>query len=352
MNVIRSSFDMFYDGIKPIVFRLTDSDPQKAHELFAFLCKFLHKGHLERLILNNDSNDFHPSFELSNAAGFNKNGDFPPTTLQYLGFDRVVVGTVTNDQWDGNPRPTIRRYPATESMVNWMGLPGDGVRVVAQKLADYGDHKVPITINFMSTPGKQGDELLKDLEGTILATRDLPYVDRFELNVSCPNTHAKSGAMDVRGENLLMLDAMLGIVETYVHTQQKIYFKVSPNSIPADVDDTTDIAKNHRVNGIVTANTSTKHDRGYILVSPEVNGKVVGGASGNAVYDESLETQKLYDIKRRELDQDWKLIACGGINSLKRTKERLENGAEGIQIYTPLVFSGPKLVRQLKEYRG
>ena len=50
-----------------------------------------------------------------------------------------------------------------------------------------------------------------------------------------------------------MLDAMLGVAEAYVHPQQEIYLKVSPNSTPADVDDTTDIAKNHRVNGIVTA---------------------------------------------------------------------------------------------------
>jgi len=343
---------MFYDGIKPIVFRLTDSDPQKAHELFAFFCKSLHIGRLEKLVLDNGNNSLHPPFELSNAAGFNKNGDFPPTVLHYLGFDRVVVGTVTNDQWDGYPRPTIRRYPATESMVNWMELPGDGANVVAQKLADYGDHRVPITINFASTPEKQGDELLKDLEGTMLATRDLPYVDRFELNVSCPNTHTKNGAMGAREENIRMLDAMLGVVETYARSQQEIYLKVSPNSTRADVDDTADIAKNHRVNGIVTANTSTKHDRRYIPVSPEINGKQVGGASGNAVYDESLETQKLYDAKRRELGQVWKLIACGGINSLKRVKERVEHGAEGIQILTPLIFSGTKLVRQLRAYRG
>lgn len=352
MDAIRYSFDMFYDGIKPLVFRWTDKDPQKAHELFTFFCKFLHNGHLEKFVLDNESNNFHPPFELSNAAGFNKNGDFPPSVLHYLGFDRVVVGTVTNNKWNGNPRPTMRRYPATESMVNWTGLPGDGARIVAQKLADYGNHRVPITINFMSTPMKQGDELLKDLEGTMLATRDLPCVDRFELNVSCPNTPAKSGVMDAREENLQMLDAMLRVVETYAYPQQEIYFKVSPDSTQADVDDTADIAKNHKVNGIVTANTSTKHDRKYISVSPEFNGKQVGSVSGNAVYTESLETQKLYDVKRKELGQDWKLIACGGINSLNKVKERLEHGAEGIQIYTPLVFSGPKLVRQLRAYKG
>jgi len=181
--------------------------------------------------------------------------------------------------------------------------------------------------------------------------QDLPYVDRFELNVSCPNTHAKSGAVNAREENLRMLDAMLNLAETYARPQQEIYFKVSPNSTQEDVDDTADIAKKYRVTGIVTTNTSTKHDKRYIPVSPKVNGKQVGGASGNAVHDESLETQKLYDAKRRELGQDWKLIACGGVNSFEKVAARLEHGAVGIQVYTPLVFSGPKLVRQLRAYK-
>jgi len=46
---------------------------------------------------------------------------------------------------------------------------------------------------------------------------------------------------------------------------------------------------------------------------------------------------------------DLKIIACGGINSVERLNERLSNGATEIQIYTPLIFKGPKLLRKLKE---
>src|SRR3989344_5450341 len=348
MDIIRTGFDNFYDWIKPFVFRATNEDPQKAHEWFVGLCNSLHNLCLEKIVLDNKNNYIGPSFELSNAAGFNKNGDFPPSVLNYLGFNRVVVGTVTYDRWSGNPRPTIKRYPETESMVNWMGLPGEGAEIVSQKMLNYGFHRIPITINFMSTPQKQGDELLKDIEGTILNTRDLPYVDRFELNVSCPNTHSKTGKMDAREENLRMLDAMLKVVEDNVYPDQEIYLKISPDSSEADVNDTTDVAKNYRVNGFVTTNTTTKHDRKYISVSPIVDGKQVGGASGNAVYEDSLRVQKLYYNKKKEFKKDWKLIACGGINSLERVVERLENGAIGIQIYTPLIFSGPKLIRQMR----
>ncbi|MBI2667646.1 hypothetical protein HYX17_02640 [Candidatus Woesearchaeota archaeon] len=351
MDTIRVAFDLFYDLIKPVVFKLTDKDPQTAHELFIKFCKLIHRFGLEELILDNKRNNSILPFELSNAAGFNKNGDIPPTVLNFLGFERVVVGTVTYDRWDGNPRPTIRRYPETESMVNWMGLPGVGAKEVAQRLASYGNHGVPITINIMSTPGKQGNELLRDLEGTILSTRNLNYVNRFELNVSCPNTHGKSGEMDARDENLRMLDYMLKVMDKCLHHYQEAYFKVSPDSTSADIDDTINVAKEHNIRGVVIGNTTTQHNKKYIPISPMINGKQVGGASGNAVYTNSLKVQKAYDKKIKDIGKDWKLIVCGGINSLERLSDRLMYGANGIQIYTPLVFSGPKLLRELRGYK-
>ncbi len=350
MDVIRSAFDIIYDRIKPIVFKITENDPQQAHEVFTLFCRLLYTSHLERLVLNNRDNKLRPGFELSNAAGFNKNADIPPTVLKHLGFDRVVFGTITYDPWDGNTRPTIRRYADTESMVNWMGLPGDGAQIIAERIAGYEYHEVPTTINFMSTPQKQGDKLLKDLEETILATRDLPYVDRFELNISCPNTHSGSGKIDTRKENLRMLDSMMKVVDTNVYPLQKIYVKVSPDSTQADVNDTVDVARAHRVNGIVTTNSTTKHDRRYIPVSPQVDRKKVGGASGDAVYESSLRVQKMYEAKINEIGLNWKIIACGGNKSLQRIYERRMNGAVGIQIYAPLIFSGTKLLRELRRY--
>lgn len=155
MNFLREAFDSFYDTIQPIVFSRTNHDPEKAHELFIWFCRILYKTKLEKLVLDNDTNKSNPSFEISDAAGFNKNGDIPPSVLHYLGFDRAVIGTVTADYWKGNPRPRCVRFPKTESMVNWQGLPGIGAEAVAEKLATYS-HTIPLTINFMATPKKKG----------------------------------------------------------------------------------------------------------------------------------------------------------------------------------------------------
>lgn len=344
MNLMRKNFDNFYDLMKPLIFKLTEKDPGKAHDLFVRFSQVLHFTGLERFVLDNEANKINSGFEISNAAGFNKNGNISPSFLKYLGFDRVVVGTITGDSWKGNPRPNIARYPETESLVNWMGLPGIGAEKVAQQLQKFGKHKVPLTINLMSTPEKTGDEVLRDLEKTMIVSRDIPYVDRFELNISCPNTHTKSGEIDAREEYQRQLGGMIKVVSSYLHPNQELYLKVSPDLTEEDVESIVLISSNS-VDGFITTNTTTNHDKEYILQSP---GK--GGASGNAVYRNSLRVQRLFYEQIK--DTDSKLIACGGINSMERLEERQSFGAEEFQIFTPLIFSGPRLLRKFRDYKG
>jgi dihydroorotate dehydrogenase len=46
------------------------------------------------------------------------------------------------------------------------------------------------------------------------------------------------------------------------------------------------------------------------------------------------------------------IIACGGINSTKRASERtLYAECDKIQIFTPLIFEGPRLLRKLRTAR-
>ena len=343
MDILRKGFDGFYDLMKPLIFKTTAKDPEKAHGLFVSCCKILHKFRLENLILDNNANyNNNWDSEISNAAGFNKNAEIHPDVLKYLGFDRVVIGTVTNDVWDGNPRPRAKRFSETESLVNWMGLPGIGAKRVAERINDFGDCDIPLTINLMSTPGKQGYELLKDLEGTITEMDGLHFIDRYTLNISCPNTHGSGGGIDAREEYKQQLGRMLETVRGVMKEDQELYLKVSPDLDEKGVEDILEIVGPYNVQGFVVANTTTNHKSEYINNSP---GK--GGASGNAVYDESLRVQKLFADKMES--GEGKIIACGGINSLGRLNQRLSIGnTREVQLYTPLIFSGTRLLRELR----
>jgi len=345
MEIIRKGFDTFYDIIKHPVFLATQHDPEIAHELFIGFCRVLHKTGLDKIVLDNPTNQFDCGFQISPAAGLNKDGKIHPQTIRYLGFDRSVIGTVTGEYCEGNPRPRIKRYPSTESIVNWKGLPGEGAKRIRQRLEGYGEHTVPLTINLMATPGKIKDDALRDLETTMGELRKIPKVDRFELNISCPNTRNPDGSLDARDEYQRQAGDMMGLVYSLLLPEQELDVKLSPDMNLNDIEHITPVLVKQKVKRIVIGNSTTNHNPNYIPDSP---GK--GGASGNAVYEDSLRTQKkFYEIIKKD-NLPLEIIACGGINSPERVEQRLKYGSKEIQMLTTLIFSGYSLLKTIREY--
>lgn len=337
MDVLRDGFDGFYDLIKPVVFKLTKKNAKIAHKLFVGSLRGLRACRLSELVLDSSTNYIKGPCEISNAAGFVKDAEIDPRDMKLLGFDRVVVGTVTYDYNEGNSGQTIWRFPETKSLVNREGLPGVGEEGIARRLYGYGYHGVPLTISLMATPGKSGDALLYDLEKTALSFRDVPYVDRFELNISCPNIKRDG----VRLKNVVSPGEMIDAVKGSIFSRQELYVKVSPDSSCLEHDKLIEIGERFGVDGYVTTNTTKRHDPKYITEELEE-----GGASGDAVWVASIGTQKYF---AERVGDDVELIGCGGVRSAERMRERLSIGnCKEIQIFTPVIFEGTGLLRKLR----
>ena len=45
-----------------------------------------------------------------------------------------------------------------------------------------------------------------------------------------------------------------------------------------------------------------------------------------------------------------KIIASGGVMSVEDFKEKIDSGADLVQIYTGFIYEGPKLVRDINKY--
>ena len=277
------------------------------------------------------------TFGLSNAAGFNKNGLIPPEFLAYLGFNRMVVGTVTHERWEGNPRPRIQSFPKTQSIVNWMGIPGFGSQRVAEILSAYHQPSIPITINLASTPNKIGDDVLADLEGTITDTKR--FANRFELNISCPNIDD-----DYQHELYTILSFVVSKLDAC-----PLYIKVSPDLRIQDVRNILDVVAHVKIDGIVGVNTTTR----YRFNRTSIN-HTHGGASGRVLKARARMVQRyfIHEINTRGLALAY--ISCGGIDSVSEVKKRIYHGASEIQIYTPLLFHGYALLRNIRlaHYKG
>lgn len=340
MNFLRKRVEKWYEKNRDRIFEKTKDDPELAHEDFVRRSRLIDRFGLSNLLLDNNSNYLCSLIELSNAAGFNKNGLIPPKFLEYLGFDRIVVGTVTHEAYSGNPKPRMWRFSSTESLVNWLGLPGQGSKQVARNL-DYFGHHSPVTINLTSTPGKTGKDILYDLKKTILDLRDSSFVDRWELNISCPNTSCDIGT-NSRKEYIDDLKKMCETVYSNFGCHQEMDVKVSPDLDEDSVDSIIEASKEINIRNFTTANTTTFHDPKYIWASPKK-----GGASGRAVYDRAFRVQKMFEERLKE---EQGINACGGIDSVKRLTERLTKNVTGIQIFTPLIYKGPKIVREFRRH--
>lgn len=328
MEAIRNIIDSIYFVTKHLFFLINEN---KAHRLFTSFSQITVKLGLEKILFDNKDNYKDSLIPISNSAGFNKNGDIPLNFLKYLGFDRIVVGSVTAEPYSGNPEPNIKRFKKTESMVNWMGLPGKGAEYVAEKIQLYNS-SVPVTINLVSTP--ETNKPLEDLAKTVQLTRDIANIDRYELNISCPNKEKISNYKEV-------LKEQIEVIKSEKRKTQIIYVKVSPDLNENEIDIILETLYDNKVKGITTTNTTALHDPKYITKN-----LAKGGASGNAVYNKSLETQKKF--YERNTNSSLNIIACGGIDSEERLMERIRYGASEIQIFTPLIFKGPKLIRKLR----
>src|SRR5579859_5366584 len=119
---------LFNAIIRPALFRLSASDPEKAHHwvmnglTFAsrssLLLKIIEAGNAYRNpVLERDLFGLHFPNPVGLAGGFDKNGLALPS-LAALGFGFLEAGTVTRHQQPGNERPRIFRCSADHALIN------------------------------------------------------------------------------------------------------------------------------------------------------------------------------------------------------------------------------------------
>jgi dihydroorotate dehydrogenase len=255
------------------------------------------------------------------AAGFDKTGE-RLDALGRLGFGFVVGGTFTRAPRTGNPKPRIARYRARESMVNAMGLPNPGAEAAARGLA-----QVPRTRpRFASI----ADEAVED---AVIAHSLLePHLDAVELNASCPNV---SWGRDRDNEaHLAKLLRELG-----ARRRRPLFVKLPPFRTDVERDvvlSLARIAQEGGADGLTCSNTRPVADR-HLAVSR-------GGLSGRALFDDTL---RIVGEVHRATGGTFPISACGGVTSAGEALACLEAGATTVQIYTGLIYQGPRIVGRI-----
>ncbi len=266
------------------------------------------------------------------AAGFDKNGKLTEVVGE-IGFGFAEIGSVTARASKGNPQPRLFRLVEDEALINRMGLNGDGAEVVAERLQS-AKFSLPVGLNIAKTndPAISGDKAVEDVLETFAQIKHLPlaYVT---LNVSCPNTREAQLAES----NLFA--TIVSEVQKANNRSLPIFVKLSPDSSDELIAKTVECAKANNLRGFVCTNT-TNTRAGLKTDQAKLAQIGQGGLSGPPLKNLALSLcDKVYRLKEPAQE----IIACGGIASGEDAYQFIRRGAQVVQIYTALVFSGPGL---------
>lgn len=256
------------------------------------------------------------------AAGYDKDG-VAWRALAGLGFGHVEIGTVTPLPQPGHPRPRIHRYPDHQALINRMGFPSEGAEEVAHRIDGRRPHGVVLGVSIGPNAATPTERRIDDY--LTLVDRFRPLADYLAVNVSSPNT---AGLRELEGAPL---ETVLTAVRQRA-TDTPVLVKLSPdlNDVAAAVAAT----ERAGIAGIIMGNTT--------LARPGFEGDTpAGGVSGAP-----LGPLALAALGRVISATRLPVIACGGIMNGTDAAQRFAAGAALVQIYTGLVYRGPRLVRE------
>lgn len=331
-----------YEGlIKRLLFQM---DAENAHHLTArwlgspLLGPFFPKNPLpkgiERDVFSADLCGIPLENPIGLAAGFDKDAKLLPH-LHRFGFGFVEIGTVTAKAQVGNPKPRLFRLPEDQALINRMGFNNDGADAAAERLKGYSA-RFPVGGNIGKSKVTPLEKAHEDYAYSLKALT--PYVDYFVVNVSSPNT-----------PNLRKLQAkeplaeLLRFLKSEDDSGKPLLLKIAPDLTDTALEDIVEVAETCGVEGVIATNTTISRE-GLKSGKQLLDSMGAGGLSGYPLKSRSLE---VLSFLRKNLPANIRLVGVGGIFSGKDVFERIYAGADCVQIYTGLVYRGPKTVALL-----
>ncbi|MDA9168974.1 quinone-dependent dihydroorotate dehydrogenase [Crocinitomicaceae bacterium] len=273
------------------------------------------------------------------AAGFDKNASMF-NDLAYCGFGFIEIGTVTPLGQPGNEKPRLYRLKEDVGIINRMGFNNDGVDNALKNLK-IKKTKLIIGGNIGKNKSTPNEEATQDYIKSFNALFDV--VDYFVVNVSSPNT-PNLRALQER-EPLTELLKSLQLENAKQAERKPILLKIAPDLTDAQLDDIIEIVQEVRLDGVIATNTTISRD-GLKTSNDRIESIGAGGLSGKPVRARSTEVIRYLATKSNKA---FPIVGVGGIHSAEDALEKMDAGADLVQLYTGFVYEGPKLVKDINK---
>ena len=168
-------------------------------------------------------------------------------------------------------------------------------------------------------------------------------MDYFAVNVSSPNTPNLRELQDKKP--LTEILESLQKINLQKKNPKPILLKIAPDLSAAQLDEIVEIVKQTGIQGVIATNTSITRDH-LKTEKSEVDRAGAGGLSGLPIKDRSTEVIRYIAGKS---NKEFVIIGVGGIHSAEDAVEKLDAGADLVQVYTGFIYEGPSLVRKINK---
>lgn len=330
-----------YPVLRPLLFSL---NPETAHEVTLKLLQATHITGLNALLYSGIADKPITAMGLTFknpvglAAGLDKNGDYIDA-LASLGFGFVEIGTVTPRPQSGNPKPRLFRLPEHEAIINRMGFNNLGIDHLLTQVQQ-SRYSGILGINI----GKNADTPIENATDDYLCglRKAYPAASYITINISSPNT--KNLRQLQQGDEIKSLLATLKEEQLKLQQQHERYVpiavKIAPDLTDEEISHIARLLLEFSIDAVIATNTTIARD----MIADHPLANETGGLSGAPVKHKST-----YVVQglAAELHGKLPIIAAGGILSAEDAQEKLLAGACLVQIYSGLIYRGPKLIADI-----
>ena len=286
------------------------------------------------------------------AAGLDKNARCIDA-WQAMGFGFVEVGTVTPLAQPGNPKPRMFRLPQAQALINRLGFNNQGLESFLNNVSratfrQHSEQPMLLGLNIgknAATPiERANDDYLTCLSAVY------PHADYVTVNISSPNTkNLRQLQTDEAFTSLLQMLQQRRRELADMHGKQvPVFIKIAPDLDDLQLQQVCDSLRSvcmqgeemtDQAWGVIATNTTLSRD----AVQGLAHADQAGGLSGAPVREAS---NRVIRHLRRELGAGFPIIGVGGVMTAADALEKIQSGADLVQIYTGLIYAGPALITE------
>lgn len=272
------------------------------------------------------------------AAGLDKNGECIDA-FAAMGFGFIEIGTVTPKPQPGNEKPRMFRLPQGQAIINRMGFNNKGVDNLIENVKR-AKYRGVLGINIGKNKDTPEEQALQDY--LICLKKVYNYASYITVNISSPNT---PGLRNLQHGQALD-ELLLGLKHEQKELQKlhskyvPILVKIAPDLSDQEIVDMSNSLINAKIDGVIATNTTLDRNE----VTGQKYAEEMGGLSGAVL---SAKSQAITEKLAKTIAGRMPIIGVGGIHSAASAKQRIAAGSSLIQVYSSLIYQGPKVIKEI-----